>query len=124
MGKQIAKIALIAGILGSAGLVHSHHSFSAHFVRDQSLTIEGVVTEFWFANPHSRIYVDVVDANGESENWMVEGGSRNVLIRRGWSQETLTPDMSVTIVGNISRDGSKTLGLESLVTEEGISLWP
>jgi hypothetical protein len=124
MKNWIAKVALLAATFGSAGIVRGHHSFSAHFVPEQRLTIEGVVTEFWFANPHSRIYVYVVAASGESENWMVEGQSRNVLIRRGWSEETIESGTTVTIVGSISRDGSKTLGLQSVVTAEGVSLWP
>ena len=69
---------------------HAHHSFAANFVQDQTVSVQGVVKEFWFENPHARIYLDVTNADGEVEEWMLEGASRNVLTRRGWSADTVT----------------------------------
>ena len=88
MRKQLVAAVLAAGFIGCAGVVYGHHSFGAYFLTDETTTIEGVVTEFWFANSHARIYLQVTDEDGEVEEWMAEGASRNVLTRRGWSQDT------------------------------------
>ena len=110
--------ALLLGIMviATSGIALGHHSFAAFFVIDESMTIEGVVTEFWIANPHSRIYLDVRSENNEIEQWMAEGGSRNVYARAGVTAETIQPGMVITVVGNPSRDGSKSIGIKTLVT--------
>ena len=82
-------VLMTAGLILSAGVLSAHHSFDAYFVSSETTTIEGVVTEFWFANPHARIYLEVTNEAGEVEEWMAEGGSRNVLLRWGWSQDTI-----------------------------------
>ena len=101
--------AIIAFMLAMS-VAHAHHSFNANFDRSDKRELTGVVTEFWFANPHARIYIDVTNDDGEVEEWMVEGNSRNNLIRKGWSADTLTPGMTITVTGFASRDGSNTLG--------------
>lgn len=102
----------------------AHHSFAAHFVTDETVTIEGVVTEWWFQNPHARIYLEVTNEDGEVEEWMVEGGGRNVLHRRGWTDETILPGTRLTIVGNPSRDGSRTIHWDTLTFEDGTAVGP
>ena len=106
------------------GQALAHHSFAANFVTSETLTIEGVVTEFWFQNPHTRIYLEVTNEAGEVEEWMAEGAGRNVLIRRDWSEETIQPGTKLIIEGNPSRDGSNTIGWDSLTLEDGSSVGP
>ena len=36
----------------------SHHSASILFNMEKMVSIEGIVTEVWFQNPHSRYYVE------------------------------------------------------------------
>ena len=40
-------------------------------------------------NPHSWIYVDVKMPNGTVQNWAIEAGSPNILMRRGITQDSL-----------------------------------
>ncbi len=110
--------------LGCGSAVYGHHSFVAFFLTDQTQTIEGVVTEFWFENPHARIYLEVMNEAGEAEEWMAEGGSKNVLIRRGWTRETIKPGMALTVSGSPSRDGSNAVGWRSLTTPDGADIGP
>ena len=111
-------IFIIALCFGASVL--AHHSFEAHFDSSESTTIQGVVTEFWFANPHARIYLEVVNQAGEVEEWMVEGGSRNNLIRQGWQEDTITPGMSLVITGSSSRNGSNSVGgWNNMTTPDG-----
>jgi hypothetical protein len=120
--RVLAAVALGVASFGTA--VYPHHSFDADFNRDESVTIEGVVTEFWFANPHARIYLDVANDSGETEEWFAEGGSRNNLIRRGWLEDTITPGMRLVISGSRSRDGSNAVGWRSLTTTDGEVVGP
>ena len=51
---------LILGVISMATIPsHAHHSFTADYNREKPATIEGTVTEFWFENPHTRIYMEV-----------------------------------------------------------------
>jgi hypothetical protein len=124
MKRKIATVFLAAAFLGCGGAVYGHHSFAAYFRTDETTSIKGVVTEFWFRNPHARVYLDVTTDGGEVEKWMVETNSPNSLIRSGWSKETITPGMTLVIAGGPSRDGSKTIGAQSIATAEGVALWP
>ena len=102
----------------------AHHSNAAYFILDQTLSVQGVVKEFWFANPHTRIYLDVTNADGDVEEWMLEGRSRNVLTRQGWSADTVSVGITVQVEGNPSRDGSNSLGWRSLKTMDGNDIGP
>jgi hypothetical protein len=124
MKKQIVATILAAVFIGCAGVAYGHHSFDAYFLTDETTTVEGVVTEFWFANPHARIYLEVTNADGELVEWMAEGGSRNVLTRRGWSADTIKPGMELVVQGSPSRDGSNAIGWRSLTTVDGTEVGP
>ncbi len=115
---------LVSALPLLAAQAPAHHSFAAYFVINETITIEGVVTEWWFQNPHTRIYLEVTNEDGEVEEWMAEGGGRNVLARRGWSEETILPGTRLTIEGNPSRDGSNTIGWDSLTLEDGTAVGP
>ena len=115
-------LAAALALLGSPGF--AHHSFAAYFVTNESITIEGVVTEFWFQNPHTRIYLQVANDAGEVEEWMAEGGGRNVLFRRGWTEDTIQPGTKLIIEGNPSRDGKNSIGWTTLTHVDGTPVGP
>ncbi len=124
MKKEIVTALLAIGALGCGAAVYGHHSFAAFFLTDETTSIEGVVTEFWFRNPHTRIYLDVTTETGEVEEWMAEGGGRNVLTRRGWNKDTIKLGMELIVTGSPSRDGSRALGWSSLTTADGSEVGP
>lgn len=47
------------------------------------MTLTGVVTAAEWANPHVYIYVDVVGAEGKSQNWAIECNNPNRLAHDG-----------------------------------------
>jgi len=53
----------------------AHHSFAATFSTSEKNTIEGIITNFRFINPHVLIYIDVLDNDGSVTEWTVEGSS-------------------------------------------------
>jgi hypothetical protein len=103
--KQIAMTA-IAGMILSAVPVWAHHAFAAEFDAKKPVHLEGLVTQVELINPHSWIHVDVKNADGTVASWMVEAGSPNVLLRRGFTKATIAPGTPVVVEGYQSKDGS------------------
>lgn len=77
----------------------AHHGNAAHFDVSKSLTVNGVVTDFAFTNPHTFIYFDALGSNGEPAEWRCETGSATQMRRAGWTQETLLPGQAIEIIG-------------------------
>nr|MBO2512916.1 hypothetical protein [Gammaproteobacteria bacterium] len=88
----------------------------------REITIEGIVTEYTLGNPHLRIYFDV-EKDGRIEKWMGEGGSRTVLMRKGWDGTEVSPGDKITVRGHPSRDGSPIVHLEWLTLPDGRELY-
>ena len=124
MKKEIVAGLLFVGAMVAAASSYGHHSFAAFFDQDETVSVQGVVKEFWFENPHTRIYLDVTNEDGEVVEWMLEGGSRNVLTRRGWSADTVAIGSAVQAEGNPSRDGSNSIGWRSLKMMDGSDVGP
>ena len=101
----------------------AHHAAAALYLLDQELIIEGIVTEYQFINPHARVYLDVVNADGEVEQWLAEGGSPNVLRRHGWDGQELKQGDRITITGNPPRDGSKLVHWVTITLPDGSELF-
>lgn len=88
----------------------AHHSF-AMFDQTKQVTINGVVRDFQWTNPHA--FIEVQDAQGKT--WGVELNSPNNLVRQGWKRTVLAPGDKVTVVINPLRDG-RPGGLFNAVT--------
>ena len=97
----------LAGIAVAMSVIPAvaHHSF-AMFDAQKSTTLEGVVKEFQWTNPHSWILLTVDNAQGGAEQWAIEMGGPAGLARQGWKPKTLTPGMKVKTVIHPLRDGA------------------
>ena len=105
-------------------LARSHHSFASEFIRE-SVTIEGVITEVWFKNPHIRYYVEVTTPSGEVEIWDTRGGSATNLQRNGgWTEDSIKVGDKITMTGNRGRDGRKLLDIRTVRLPDGTVLPP
>ena len=60
----------------------AHHS-GAMFEKEKTVTVEGVVKEFQYTNPHSWLLVDVKNKNGTVTTWGFEGEGPSTLQRSG-----------------------------------------
>ena len=100
----------------------AHHAFTPVYDGDQTLTIEGVVTEFRFVNPHALLLMDVTDESGNVARWSVEMSGRLNLIVGGWTDDSISPGDQVTISGNPTHSGSSSLFLRRLVRADGTEL--
>jgi hypothetical protein len=100
--------AAIAVLAGGAALV-AHHSFAAEFDANQPFKFTGTVTKIEWMNPHTFFYMDVVDEKTKQKtNWGMEMGSPNVLMRNGWTRNSMKVGDVVTVEGSKAKDGSPT----------------
>ena len=100
----------------------AHHSFAAEFDISQPIQLRGEVIRMVFSNPHSRIFLRVTTESGEVQEWSIEGGAPNALIRRGWNRDSLPPGTMVTVLGYRARDGSLSASGGSVTLPDGSEL--
>ena len=98
-------------IFGAAALaasiavpVFAHHSF-AMFDNEKEMTLEGIIREFQWTNPHTWTQVMVKDASGKEVEWSIEGGSPNSLSRAGWKRTSIKPGDKATVVIHPLKNG-------------------
>ena len=84
----------------------AHHAFGAEFDRDAPIRLEGAVVRLEWVNPHTWIHLEVENEAGEKEVWMDEGGTPNVLLRRGLRRDCLTPGTIIIVDGYQTKDHS------------------
>jgi hypothetical protein len=74
-------------------------------------------------NPHSWIHIDVVGADGKVTNWMVEGGSPNIMIRRGFTKRSLENGTELVIDGYRAKNGEYKANGSSITFRDGKKLF-
>jgi hypothetical protein len=113
--------ALAAAVASMCPLaLHAHHGAAAYDAA-ASVVLDGTVVAFQWANPHALIRV-TVDAGAQTEAWTVETAGLVILVRAGWSKETLRPGDRCTLVGHPARNGSHSMILQRLVLADGREL--
>ena len=83
----------------------AHHAFAAEFDADKPIDLEGTVTKIKWVNPHSWLYFDVADKDGQTTNWGVEFGAPNQLARIGLTKADVVPGAKVHIKGYLAKNG-------------------
>jgi hypothetical protein len=120
--KTLGSAAAAALVLAAAAPAVGHHSFAAEFDINQPIQLRGEVIRMVFTNPHSFIYLKVKTDSGDVQEWAIEGGAPNALIRRGWSRDSLPPGTEVTVVGYRSRDGQNRASGGAVTLPDGSEL--
>jgi hypothetical protein len=102
--------ALAGSVVGAALLLvaatgaWAHHS-ATMFEQTKTITVEGVVKEFQWTNPHSWLLVDVTDKNGKVTTWGFEAEGPSTLQRAGIRPSEFKAGTRVTITGRPMKDG-------------------
>lgn len=120
MKKVCMKGALWALIGAStiAGPALAHHSY-AMFDATRTVTIKGTVKKWELINPHSFLFVTVVDKSGHEQEWGMEAPGPNTLLRAGWTRQTIKPGEKVTVELNPLRDGRTGGNLRKITLPDG-----
>ena len=114
--RLIVAVAGVAALLAGALPVMAHHSFAAEYDATKPIKLTGTVTKIEWTNPHCYFYIDV--KNGESgkiENWALELGNPNALLRAGWTPNSVNIGEEVTVEGTRAKDGSLLGNARSMV---------
>jgi hypothetical protein len=92
-------------LIGTAPIL-GHHAFGGEFDPNKPVLLKGPVTKVEWVNPHAWIHLEVTKPDGTKEEWMVEGGTPNTLLRRGVTRESLKVGTQLVIDGYQARDHS------------------
>jgi len=100
-------LTLVIGTLVAGMPVFAHHSFSAYYFEEQSVTISGEVTEFQFRNPHAILMFNAKDEGGTMRNYAAEFAGPGRLAGQGVTKDTIKPGDMVVVTGSPGRNPSE-----------------
>ena len=124
MKSKLSLIALTASLLlAAAAPAFAHHAFAAEFDAKKPVKLRGTVTKMERINPHTWIYLDVKKPDGTVEEWMIEAGTPNTLLRRGFTKDSLKVGTEVLVDGYQSKDGSLRANGRDLTLPDGKTLF-
>ncbi len=112
---SLAALLLLAPSLSS----RAHHSHSNYFTSEYT-HLEGTVTEFHWMNPHTWIFIEVQDEDGQRTEWSLEGASPTELIRGGWARDDVEVGDTIQVRCHQLKDRSNGCLLGFLTPQGGV----
>lgn len=125
MKKSLVVAALVGFVTGLMvpSLLFAHHGTGTSYDMHKVVVLNGVITQFNFANPHSQLYFDVADEDGKVTHWSAEMRNPRNLEAQGHTRKELTTELAagskVEVTGNPSKAGTPVLVLGKAVTADG-----
>jgi hypothetical protein len=120
---MLTKIIAALALAAVAVPVWAHHSFAAEFDISKPVKLQGTVTQMEWINPHSWIHIDVKGPDGKVVNWMIEGGSPNILLRRGFTKKSLEVGTVVVVDGYAAKSGDNRANGANITFQDGKRLF-
>jgi len=111
------------GLLLAVRPVSAHHAFAAEFDAKKPVKLRGTVTKMEWINPHAWIHIDVKKDDNTVDEWMIEAGTPNTLLRRGFTKDSLKPGTEILVDGYQSKDGSLRANGRDLTLPNGQTLF-
>jgi Family of unknown function (DUF6152) len=121
--KVVSTLGVTAALVLSSSVAGAHHSF-AMFDLGKDFTVEAVVKEVQFTNPHVWLQIMVTDDKGVATEWSIESGAPGMMLRNGWKPSTLKPGDKVTLTMHPLKNGSPGGSLVSVKVPDGRVLGP
>lgn len=103
--KLRALIAASAAVLAISLPGFAHHGNAAYDV-SKTITVKGIVTEWFWANPHCLLKFDAKDEKGEVQHWVVEANNVPSMSKVGWTKGSFKPGDEVSITMTPAKNGS------------------
>ena len=94
---------VVVGLLITGPPVEAHHNSAPFYDDSKSVEVVGTVSKFNFRNPHSFIFIEAENQDGEMVEWEVELGAAVSMSRRGWTRESIKAGDPIRVVGQPSR---------------------
>jgi len=107
-----------AGLLATAAAL-GHHASNLDYDADSVGTIEGVVDDIFWANPHIHFYLSVKNQDGSTETWDMEGPNLNALRRRGVERDMVAIGDTIAVTGTLGHSGKKRIWADTIVKADG-----
>jgi hypothetical protein len=95
-GKLFLLLMLVAAVLTGSTPLLAHHG-AASFDNSKTVTVEGTVTQYIWANPHVYVKVDAKDESGNTLHWVLEAQSVVNQANAGWTKDMFKPGDHVLI---------------------------
>lgn len=111
---------VLAGLIASIPLF-AHHG-NAAFDAGKRLTLSGMVTDWFWANPHCVLSFDVKDEQGQVVHWLAEASNPPDMVNRGWNKASLKAGDQITIVLEPVKNGRPIGRLIQVVLANGQKL--
>jgi len=90
--------------LACCAAAEAHHSIAGMYDQSRRVTLDGVIAQFQFVNPHPFVMVDVRDAGGAAQSWKAELDNRWELLDIGLTATTFKAGDRVIVSGSPGRD--------------------
>ena len=118
---------LLGIVISAAGLLAVHVPAAAHhgaatFDTGKEITLQGVVTEWIWANPHCFLKFDVTDDTRAVRNWVVETQNPVGMTARGWSRRGFKAGDVVTVTLEPVKNGAPIGRILHVVLPSGATL--
>ncbi len=98
-------------LVAAGSQAFAHHSVGGEFNVTKTLTLNGVVSDVEWANPHIYILFDAKDAAGTVTKWRLESVPVGMMRKAGLSKILLLGDgQSASVIAYPARDGTPHLG--------------
>jgi hypothetical protein len=104
---------LVFSVVIAAPGVAAHHSIAGVYDSGNPATVEGVVVDFQFINPHPFLIVEA-SGNGRLQQWRLEMDNRFELVAVGMTASTFKKGDRIVVTGSLARDRSPALYIRRL----------
>lgn len=92
-----------------APAAQAHHSFATHYIPSQPFELEGTVVDFSLRSPHSFMWLDAENENGEMIRWEIEAAASAHLQRMGVGRDTFKPGDQIKVLAWPNRQAGNPL---------------
>jgi hypothetical protein len=104
----VVAAALMLPWLGMVAPASAHHAFAAEYDAKKHVILKGTVTKMEWINPHE---------------WMIEFGTPNTLLRRGFTRDSLKPGTEITVDGYQAKDSALRANGRDVTLPDGKKLF-